>query len=81
MLGRLKMDKLDATIIENISSNFRINAEPFPCTCRTYCVMWRTRKYRILKRYVESLVTYCVPNIDDGDVVLGLLDLRDGFFR
>ena len=81
MLARLKMDKLDATIIENISGNFRLNAEPFPCTSRTYCVLWRTRKYRILKRYVESLVTYCVPNIDDGDVVLGLLDLRDGFFR
>jgi len=70
---------MDITIIENISSNFRLNAEPFPCTCRTYCVWWRTRKYRILKQYVESLVMYC--DSEDGDIRLGLLDLRDGFFR
>jgi hypothetical protein len=72
------MDKLDATIIENISRNFRINAEPFTCTCRTYCVWWRIRKYRILKRYVEDMVTYWTAV---GDVSLPLLDLRDGFFH
>ena len=74
------MDKMDATIIENISSNFRLNAEPFTRTCRTYCVWWRTRKYRIFKQYVESFVMYCDGNAD-GDIQLGLLDLRDGFFR
>ena len=78
MLARLKMDKLDATIIENISSHFRINAEPFTCTCRTYCVWWRIRKYRILKRYVEDMVTYWTAV---GDVSLPLLDLRDDFFH
>jgi hypothetical protein len=72
------MDKMDATIIENINSNFRLNAEPFTCTCRTYCVWWRIRKYRILKRYVEDLVTYWTAV---GDVSLPLLDLRDGFFH
>ena len=81
MLARLKMDKLDATIIENISRNFRLNAEPFTCTCRTYCVWWRIRKYRILKQYVEGFVMYCDSDKTDGDIRLGLLDLRDGFFR
>ena len=76
---------MDATIIENISSNFRLNAEPFPCTCRTYCVWWRRRKYRLLKDWVECLADYVVGADDlrnpDGNIVLGVLDLRDGFFN
>ena len=74
---------MDATIVTNISSNFRINADPFAQTCRTYSVWWRRRKHRLLKKVVEDFVVYANerPVSRLGDSLLWLLDLQDGFLE
>jgi hypothetical protein len=81
------MDTFCATIVGHISSFFRINAEPLATTCRRHHVEWRTRKFRVMKKYIEQLVeeyqrlsAQGPPALEESYLELALLDFRDGFF-
>ena len=81
------MDTFCATIVGQISSFFRINAEPLATTCRRHSVEWRTRKFRVMKKYIEEVVkeyerlsAMGPPALEESSLDLALLDFRDGFF-
>jgi hypothetical protein len=81
------MDTFCATIVGQISSFFRINAEPLATTCRRHLVEWRTRKFRVMKKYIENLVEEYQrlsdlgpPALEESSLELALHDFRDGFF-
>ena len=50
---------MDGVTYDTIASHFPINADPFAACSRAHSVRWRSRRLKVLRRFVREMVIAC----------------------